>query len=146
VLPRKGIFCLLLWETIGKSYLVGANETFYFKDGNLTWIKNYISYLKPHFIFQWLNSNETFEQIQSIKIGSTQEAITIQGIRGLKIVVPPKLVHDQVEISIREYRNLIKANNLENETIRQTRDYLLPKLISGEIRVKETANSVKQLI
>jgi type I restriction enzyme S subunit len=144
--PKEGDILLTSVGTIGKSYLVGANETFYFKDGNLTWIKNYISYLKPHFIFQWLNSNETSEQIQSIKIGSTQEAITIQGIRGLKIVVPPKLVHDQVEINIREYRNLIKANNLENEAIKQTRDYLLPKLISGEIRVKEAELKVKKLL
>jgi type I restriction enzyme S subunit len=144
--PKEGDILLTSVGTIGKSYLIGADEVFYFKDGNLTWIKNYLSYLKPHFVFQWLNSIETLEQIQSIKIGSTQEAITIQGIRSLKIIVPPKSVHDEVEINIREYRNLIKSNNCENDSLKQTRDYLLPKLISGEIRVKYAAKKIKEVL
>jgi type I restriction enzyme S subunit len=40
----------------------------------------------------------------------------------------------------------IIGNALENQSLKQTRDYLLPKLISGEIRVKEAHKAVKELI
>ena len=34
-------------------------------------------------------------------------------------------------------------NELENRTLAQTRDFLLPKLMSGEIRLRETEKAVE---
>jgi type I restriction enzyme S subunit len=40
--------------------------------------------------------------------------------------------------------NLISSNTSENRTLAETRDYLLPKLISGEIEVDATEEAVEQ--
>jgi type I restriction enzyme S subunit len=41
---------------------------------------------------------------------------------------------------------LIVHNSIENRTLAETRDYLLPKLISGEIRVNEVEEQIADLI
>ncbi|MNR57142.1 hypothetical protein D3C85_1778610 [compost metagenome] len=47
---------------------------------------------------------------------------------------------------IREYFNLINKNDLENLMLAQLRDTLLPKLISGEIRLKEFQEQVEKVL
>ncbi|WP_299250355.1 restriction endonuclease subunit S [uncultured Cytophaga sp.] len=68
----------------------------------------------------------------------------------------PFLKYDLPEINIETHNNFneqvdpwfknIRANTIENQILKQTRDYLLPKLISGEIRVNEARKAVKELI
>ena len=43
------------------------------------------------------------------------------------------------------YFELIRQNTIENNTLKETRDYLLPKLISGKIRVKPAEEKMKEV-
>jgi type I restriction enzyme S subunit len=90
--PKIGDILITSVGTIGNTYLINYEFDFYFKDGNITWIKNYTSHLSPYFIFTWLRSNETQSNIKKVCIGSTQQALTITALNNLKIIFPSKSV------------------------------------------------------
>lgn len=133
--PEEGDILLTSVGTIGIPYLVSKDDSFYFKDGNITWFKNYLHYLGPNYIYQWLLSDEGKSSIDNITIGSTQKAVTIKSLKTLKIIVPPKKLHDSVCNQLGALRGKINNNIKEIKTLIQTRNTLLPKLMSGEIDV-----------
>lgn len=137
--PLKNDILISSVGTIGVSWLVENNDPFYFKDGNLTWIKNYKESVTGNLIYQWLKSKETQEQIKSETIGSTQQALTISALRTLKIALPPEdssIVND-VSNKFVLWNELFVSNKQEIQTLTTLRDTLLPKLISGEVRLKD---------
>lgn len=98
--------------TLGVSYLVSSNDYFYFKDGNLTWLRSFSDCVFPKYLLYWLRSPLGKEKINEISIGSTQPAITIQGLRGLKLKIPPlalqkttaeilSFIDDKIELNIK---------------------------------------------
>jgi type I restriction enzyme, S subunit len=146
--PFKNDILVSSVGTIGVSWLVENNNPFYFKDGNLTWIKNYKEHVNGNFIFQWLKSDETQEQIKSETIGSTQQALTISALRKLKIVLPPvnSSIIQNVSTKLIRWNKLFISNKIETQTLTTLRDTLLPKLISGEVRVKEAEKLITRAL
>jgi len=88
--PQQNDILLTSVGTLGIPYLVQNDEKFYFKDGNLTWIKNINDeLLSPLFLYKWLASSVGKESLREITIGSTQEALTIAGLKTLELLLPP---------------------------------------------------------
>ncbi|WP_282068238.1 restriction endonuclease subunit S [Olleya namhaensis] len=144
--PVKGDILISSVGTIGVSWLVDDSGEFYFKDGNLTWLKNYKSFIKGEFLHLWLNSNVGQEQILGETIGSTQQALTISALRSLKLVIPPKSIYQKLEENLVNSYRQTQLNLSEVATLTNLRDTLLPKLISGEIRLKEFKTQVEHLV
>ena len=92
--PIKGDILLSSVGTLGVPYFV-QNEKFYFKDGNLTWFKNFKNSYSE-FIFLWLQSPHTKNQINSKSIGSTQKALTIDVLKNFEINLPPLPVQKKI--------------------------------------------------
>ena len=40
----------------------------------------------------------------------------------------------------------MRKNTIENDILKQTRDYLLPRLLSGDIEVKDAEEQVKEVL
>ncbi len=55
------------------------------------------------------------------------------------VVVPPRVVLTAASVVLTPLRELILAGELESRTLTDLRDTLLPKLLSGEVRVKVDA-------
>lgn len=131
--PVKGDILMTSVGTLGVTYRVKEEDKFYFKDGNLTWFKDFKGIPSP-IIYLWLNSRIGQEELRAITIGSTQEALTIVGLKNLSFKVPPKnklkLYEQEFEIIV----NKIEFNQNQIRTLTQLRDTLLPKLMSGEVR------------
>lgn len=136
-IPTKGDILISSVGTIGVSWLVDGFEEFYFKDGNLTWIKNYKTFLKGEYLHLWLNSENGKNQIDGEVIGSTQKALTISSLRNFKILFPNKEVYKQIGNEFIDYYEQRQLNLIEIKTLTQLRDTLLPQLISGAVRLKE---------
>ena len=67
--------------------------------------------------------------------GSTQPQITIKNISGIKFINPTSnLITDFSDFSFSILKK-IRTIEIENKKLAETRDLLLPKLMSGEIRV-----------
>jgi type I restriction enzyme S subunit len=146
--PLKNDILISSVGTIGVSWLVENDDPFYFKDGNLTWLKNYKKSVTGNLIYQWLKSKETQEKIKSETIGSTQQALTISALRTLKIALPPvdSSVVKDVSKEFVLWNKLFVSNKMENQILITLRDTLLPKLISGEVRVKDIKQTIAQVL
>lgn len=83
---------------------------------------------------------------KNFAVGSAQPLITQGAIKNILTQIPQQIILDDYNAKTKELYLQINENNIESELIKQTRDYLLPKLISGEIRVKEAAKAIKERI
>lgn len=93
--------------------------------------------LSVYQLYFWVKDN--MDLIISKANGSTFKEISKSNFRDLDIVVP-KDIEDYLEQS-KDFFEQIKNNLSENQTLIQLRDTLLPKLISGEVRLKEFQES-----
>ena len=94
--------------------------------------------LSVYQLYFWVKQN--MELIISKCNGSTFKEISKSNFRDLDIIVA-----NDIEKYIEESKNIfeqIKNNTSENQTLTQLRDTLLPKLISGEVRLKEFREKV----
>ncbi len=132
--PNKNDILLTSVGTLGVAYLVD-DEDFYFKDGNLTWFKNFKEEVYRYFIYKWITSSEGKKSIDAITIGSTQKALTINALKGMKLIVPSNDILSLFEGFIKSNISNIRSNNEEKNNLIDIRDSLLPKLMSGEIQI-----------
>lgn len=133
--PVEGDILLTSVGTLGVPYRVKKNDKFYFKDGNLTWFKNFKG-IPGILIYFWLKSNIGKEQLDAITIGSTQPALTIIGLKKVRLIIPPPDKLKEIEGYLGYIYNKIDSNHSQIRTLGKLRDMLLPKLMSGEVRVK----------
>jgi len=75
-------------ERAGIPYVVKDLGDFYFKDGNLIWLRNIKSELNIDYFCYWLKSIIGQFSLESIMIGSAQKALTIIGLKNLEISIP----------------------------------------------------------
>ncbi len=109
--------------TLGVSYMLSKKDFFYFKDGNLTWLRNYSNLVYPKYLLYWLRSNIAKEKFNEISIGSTQPAITIQGLKGLQLKLPKHSTQTAIAEILSSLDDKIELNNKINqelETLAQT--------------------------
>lgn len=94
--PKKGDLLLSsVGNRAGISWVVQDEGEFYFKDGNVTWFKDFKS-LDSDFLCYWLKSSLGQDALQSIMIGSAQKALTISGLQKLKIKIPSLAIQGQI--------------------------------------------------
>ena len=88
-------------------------------------------------VFAWLWTVENMEAILAKANGSTFQEISKGNFRPLPVVVPPPHLLDAFDAIAQPLYELIAKNEHESRTLAQTRDLLLPRLMSGELRVAE---------
>ena len=108
--PQIGDILLTSVGTLGVSWLVDETE-FYFKDGNLTWLRAKDGLLNK-FLYLWLNSDDAKHQIDMMCIGSTQKALTIETIN--KFVIPLPSMQEQESICAVIYPIIERIKNNRN--------------------------------
>ncbi len=108
--PQQGDMLLTSVGTLGSTYIVKGSDKFYFKDGNLTWFKNFKGLNSQYFQY-WLESPEGKGQLRKSEIGSSQSAYTIANLKEMQISLPS--IDDQLHAVsyIEKYDNLIENNN-----------------------------------
>ena len=106
--PAKGHLLVSAVGTIGVSWVVSDDREFYFKDGNLLWIRS-LSNLDPYFLKHCLDS--TFaEGIDHIVFGAAYKALTIEKLKEFKIPFPPLATQQAIVAGIEAEQALVDAN------------------------------------
>lgn len=100
------------------------------------------NYLTTEFAYLFLK-NFNYDSLGSTS--SIATAVNSQTIKNINILLPDKMTINSFQTSIGNLFEKIKQNTIESENLKQTRDYLLPKLISGEIRIKDAIKKVKEV-
>ena len=87
-IPKTNDILITSVGTLGVVHLV-KDPNFYFKDGNLTWLREFNeNIIDIDFLFYWLNSNLFKKQILNNNIGAVQKAITIDFLKKVDISLP----------------------------------------------------------
>lgn len=119
--PLKGDILITAVGTIGNSYLV-QDEEFYFKDGNIIWLKNF-SHGLNYYVYDFMQTSIFKQLLEGICIGSTQTALTIAALSKLLIKIPDTYtletyvnrscsIHNQIEYNNKELIYLYSLNNI----------------------------------
>jgi len=116
--PKEGDLLLTSVGTLGVPYVV-KNERFYFKDGNITWFRDFQK-ATSKFIYYWLLSPICRQQIDSKCIGSTQKALTIDALLNFEIDLPPLETQRAIASTLSALDDKIAVNNKINHNLEQT--------------------------
>lgn len=93
-IPMKGDILITAVGTIGNSYLV-RDEEFYFKDGNIIWLKDFKGNLN-YYVYDFMQTKIFKQMLDGICIGSTQTALTIVALSNLQIKIPDNWIYMDV--------------------------------------------------
>ncbi|WP_177176288.1 restriction endonuclease subunit S [Trichormus sp. NMC-1] len=120
-IPIEGDMLLTAIGTIGEIYIVEKDKEFYFKDGNVLWLKDFKSVNTYYLKFAL---RIFIEQIKKLSNGSTYNALPIEKLKNHKISLPPleeqkriAEILDQAEELRTKRRDAIAQLNTLNQSI-----------------------------
>ena len=108
--PQTGDMLLTSVGTIGIPYIIKKKDCFYFKDGNLTWFRDFREGLNSKYLYYWIKSSEGTGTLYNTTIGSSQKALTISALKNIKVSLPPRSVQDKIVEVVSAYDDLIENN------------------------------------
>ncbi len=97
-------------------------------------------------VYVWLWTQEKMDVIESFANGSTFQEISKKNFKPIEVCVPSVEVMNAFNDIINPLYEKIVNNVFENQTLETLRDTLLPKLISGDLRVEDTATHLKEAV
>ena len=102
------------------------------------WVKEF-KRVSPFYAFELLRGLD-FEMFNA---GSAVPTLNRNHVHNLPIILPPRQMIEAFDQQVMPMRTIQKKNEDECEFLAQLRDTLLPKLISGELRIKDVDNFVR---
>lgn len=151
---------------LGEKYNVSAGEIFFAWSGSPQtsintfiwphgdgWLNQHIFAIKEngfaslaYVYFQMKLLNPKFVEIATDKQTTGLGHVTVKDMKEMMIVSPPNEVRERFEQIANSLFETIKLNLFESQTLAELRDTLLPKLMSGEIRVKDAELEVEAAV
>ena len=103
---------------------------------NMTGIRHNPEFPYPTFLIECLRSAKMRDEI-SLKIdtGTILDSLNVRSIPLLRFIKPSMYALNIFEISVRSLKQRMEKNLIESRTLSALRDALLPKLLSGDVRV-----------
>ena len=99
------------------------------------------------YLYHILSGEEGQHQIEQLKTGSTgMTMFNISRLRSFPVLMPSEELVNSYGLIVLPLWERANNNEEENRTLATLRDTLLPKLLSGEIRVKEAENLVEEAV
>ena len=75
------------------------------------------------------------QDLANMNVGSAVPSMTTEVLNNIPVDIPPQEVFDRFENAVASLYNKKEQNNKQIQTLIQTRDGLLPKLMSNEINI-----------
>lgn len=123
---------------------VGAYCGQFFSHRGKAWINNNASLIRPlgSVSAEWLFQSLRHADIEVIKKGAAQPFVSNTDIANMPVMWPGENIVLRFTEILVPMMLKIEQNNEEASTLAATRDLLLPKLMSGEVRVKDAENLI----
>lgn len=117
---------IFLW-TNNEAYLNQHTFNVRFKDDSKkAWYYFLLKFYKPLFI-----------QLAKMKQTTGLGHVTISNLKEYKFAHPPAFVLEETKVLFTGYYEKIASNYMQIQSLKKTRDTLLPKLMSGQLRVND---------
>ena len=94
----------------------------------------YTKMLKPNtakFVYHFMKGLD----LANMNVGSAVPSMTTEVLNNIPIDIPPQDVFDKFENHVGNLYRKMEDNNKQIQTLIQQRDSLLPKLMSGEVKI-----------
>jgi type I restriction enzyme, S subunit len=115
---NSGDILLTAVGTLGNPYQVKETDLpFYFKDGNIVWLRKFSKEINSTYLFYWLNSEYGRRKILDTAIGSTQAALTITGLAAISISCPSLAQQTGIVGILSAIDQKITINNVLSKTL-----------------------------
>ena len=132
--PKDGDILLTAVGTIGEMYIVKENEKFYFKDGNIMWLKDF-SNLSPYYLRYALTY--FVERLKTLSQGSAYQALTIEKLKEYSIPIPALKEQKKIVANLDRISNqsIKTQSKLEEQLayLKQLKSSILNKAFKGEL-------------
>lgn len=89
--------------------------------------------LPPEYVLQWCHAN--MDEIKQRSSGTTFAEISKRNFKLIEVIVPSAELLERYAKSTSQLYDFITANVIQNKALEETRDCLLPKLLSGAIQL-----------
>jgi type I restriction enzyme S subunit len=110
---------------------------------NMTGIRCKSNFPFPTFLIECLLSESTKEEIGlRIDSGTILDALNVRNIPRLRFLDPGAALLEQFEVLARPLRTRMEDGLTQSRIVATLRDTLLPKLISGELRIRDAERLV----
>ena len=121
---------------LGHTALMNENNKFIVNQRvGLIRMKNSIEIDYPY-IYITTNNKEYIEKLRSQANSGVQVNLSTDAIKNSKILAPSINVNSEFNVLVKPLFEKLNQNSIENQSLKEQRDSLLPKLISGEIKLK----------
>ncbi|HMQ70107.1 MAG TPA: N-6 DNA methylase [Ignavibacteria bacterium] len=107
-IPKKGDLLVSAVGTIGIVWVIPDNRKFYFKDGNLIWIKN-LKEIEPFYLKILLENAFSFRMAE-LTNGAAYNALTIIKLKQLEIPNPPLTIQQEIVTRIEQEQQMVDSN------------------------------------
>jgi type I restriction enzyme S subunit len=97
------------------------------------------------FLQYWLRSDTYWDLVHSRESGTTRANLNAPALGSFPLVIPDLRVLQAFATSVDSLRDKVVANAQESCTLAALRDALLPKLLSGEVRVGEPERFIEKI-
>jgi type I restriction enzyme, S subunit len=132
--PKTGDILLTAIGTIGEIYVVASESCFYFKDGNVLWLKDFAT-VNPYFLKYVLVF--FVEGLNKMAHGSAYSALPIQRLQAHSIFVPPQeeqiAIAAQLDALSAETQHLADIYEQKLAALEELKKSLLHKAFAGEL-------------
>ena len=98
------------------------------------------------YIYIYSNLDSTITELRSRANSGVQVNLSTAEIKATNILVPSKSVHDIFDVKAVGFFEKTFLNDQLNRKLAETRDTLLPRLMSGELRISDAAALVDEAI
>jgi type I restriction enzyme S subunit len=135
--PIEGDMLLTAIGTIGEIYIVEKDKEFYFKDGNVLWLKDFKA-VNTYYLKLALAS--FIEKIKILSNGSTYNALPIERLKNHKTPLPPLNEQKRIVAKIEELSDRSQTAQKALETIPQLCDRFRKSVLAAAFRGDLTAD------
>lgn len=122
--------------TIGVPYIIKDDAKFYFKDGNIIWLKSKHIFI-PKFLFYLFKSPFINKQIYDMSSGTTVDTYTIINANKTKLPLPPlevqQCIVDRIESLFAKLDEAREKAESALESFERRKAAILHKAFSGEL-------------
>lgn len=132
--PQEGDILLTAIGTIGEIWVVEGDTEFYFKDGNVLWLKGFTS-INPGFLRYVLVS--FVESLNKMAHGSAYSALPIQRLNAHRIFLPSKVEQEKIVATLdslnEETQRLARLYEQKQVSLAALKQSLLHQAFSGQL-------------
>ncbi len=100
----------------------------------------------PSYLHETTIQPEFVDYLVGNSDGSAYPAVRPEHFAAANVITPPDAILDAYEQLTMPFRDLIHAADIENRKLAELRDYLLPKLLSGEVRVRDAERAATKAV